>query len=94
MCIRDSFKIFYPAAYYCCYLHRNAESFDASRMTTENVDELREMIEAIKALDKSELTATKEDEAVYKRQLLWRGKIHFNVSGHRNRRAHPARSAL
>ena len=56
------FKIFYPAAYYCCYLHRNAESFDASRMCTENVDELRDMIAAIKALDKSELTATKEDE--------------------------------
>ncbi len=56
------FKIFYPAAYYCCYLHRNAESFDASRMTTDNVDELRAMIDAIKALDKSELTATKEDE--------------------------------
>ena len=56
------FKIYYPAAYYCCYLHRNAESFDASRMTTENVDELRDMIAAIKALDKSELTASKEDE--------------------------------
>ena len=24
------FKIYYPAAYYCCYLHRNAESFNAS----------------------------------------------------------------
>ncbi len=57
------FKIYEPTAYYCCYLHRNAESFDASRMTTDNVDQLREMIEAIKALDKSELTATKEDEA-------------------------------
>ena len=31
-------------------------------MVTENVDELRDMIEAIKALDKSERTANKEDE--------------------------------
>ena len=57
------FKIYYPAAYYCCYLHRNAESFNAAYMTTENVDELRDAMNAIKALDKSELTATKEDEA-------------------------------
>ena len=56
------FKIYYPAAYYCCYLYRNAESFDASRMCTSDVDELRGMIDAIKALDKSELTASKEDE--------------------------------
>ena len=56
------FKIFYPSAYYCCYLSRNAESFDATRMTTRSVDELRGMIDAIKALDKSELTAAKEDE--------------------------------
>ena len=56
------FKVFYPAAYYCCYLHRNAESFDATRMTTEDVDRLRGMIEDIKALDKSERTATKDDE--------------------------------
>ena len=57
------FKIFYPTAYYCCYLHRNAESFDASRMTTSNVDELRGMLDEIRHMDKSELTATKEDEA-------------------------------
>ena len=56
------FKVFHPAAYYCCYLHRNAESFDATRMTTENVEALRGMIEDIKALDKSERTATKDDE--------------------------------
>ena len=58
------FKIFYPAAYYCCYLARNAESFDATRMTTRDVDALRDMIDAIKALDKSERTATKDDEIV------------------------------
>ncbi len=58
------FKIYYPAAYYCCYLARNAESFDATRMTTRDVDALRDMIDAIKALDKSERTATKDDEIV------------------------------
>lgn len=56
------FKVFYPEAYYCCYLHRNAESFDATRMCTEDVDALRGMIDDIKALDKSERTATKDDE--------------------------------
>ncbi len=56
------FKVFYPAAYYCCYLARNAESFDATRMTTRDVDALRGMIDDIKALDKSERTATKDDE--------------------------------
>jgi DNA polymerase-3 subunit alpha (Gram-positive type) len=57
-----NFKVFYPAAYYCCYLARNAESFDATRMTTRDVDALRGMIDDIKALDKSERTATKDDE--------------------------------
>ena len=57
------FKIYYPNAYYCCYLARNAESFDATRMITRDVDALRGMIEEIKALDKSERTATKDDEA-------------------------------
>ncbi|MBQ8109451.1 MAG: PolC-type DNA polymerase III [Clostridia bacterium] len=56
------FKVFHPAAYYCCYLARNAESFDGTRMTTRDVDALRDMIEEIKALDKSERTATKDDE--------------------------------
>ncbi|MEE1200396.1 MAG: PolC-type DNA polymerase III, partial [Christensenellales bacterium] len=56
------FKIYYPAAYYCCYLHRNAESFDASRMCTGDIGELRSMIDAIRELDKAEMTAAKEDE--------------------------------
>ena len=56
------FKVFHPTAYYCCYLHRNAESFDATRMVTSDVNALRGMIEDIKALDKSERTATKDDE--------------------------------
>jgi len=56
------FKVFYPAAYCCCYLARNAESFDGTRMTTRDVEALRGMIEDIKALDKSERTATKDDE--------------------------------
>lgn len=57
------FKIYYPTAYYCSYLHRNAESFNASYMCTQSVNELREAYDGIKSLDKSELTATKEDEA-------------------------------
>ena len=56
------FKVFYPAAYYCCYLHRNAESFDATRMCTSDVQALRDMIDAIKAMDKNEVTAKLEDE--------------------------------
>ena len=38
------FKIFYPAAYYCCYLSRNAESFDATRMVTSDVAQLLSLI--------------------------------------------------
>ncbi len=56
------FKIYYPAAYYCCYLARNAESFDATRMVTRDVGALRAMIDDIKALDKSERTAKLDDE--------------------------------
>ncbi len=56
------FKVFYPTAYYCCYLARNAESFDATRMTTRDVDALRGMIDDIKALDKSERTDKMDDE--------------------------------
>ena len=56
------FKIYYPQAYYCCYLARNAESFDATRMVTRDVDALRGMIDEIKAMDKAERTATKDDE--------------------------------
>ena len=56
------FKIYYPAAYYCCYLARNAESFDATRMVTRDVDALRGMIDDIREMDKSERTATKDDE--------------------------------
>ena len=38
------------------------QSLIATRMTTEDVDALRDMIEDIKALEKSERTATKDDE--------------------------------
>ncbi len=55
------FKIFYPEAYYCCYLSRNAESFDATRMVTSDLDQLRSMIDAIKELDKVE-RERKDDE--------------------------------
>ena len=56
------FKIYYPEAYYCCYLARNAESFDGTRMITRDVDALRGMIDDIRALDKSERTAKLDDE--------------------------------
>ena len=64
------FKIFYPTAYYCCYLHRNMESFNASYMCTEDVEALRAAIEEIQALDKNELTATKADEQTILEMLI------------------------
>ncbi len=57
------FKIYYPAAYYCCYLHRNSENFDGTRMATDDLSALRAMYDEIRAMDKEQLTATKEDEA-------------------------------
>ena len=48
------FKVFYPGAYYTCYLKRNAESFDATRMVTSDLNALRQMIKDINALDKKE----------------------------------------
>ena len=56
------FKVFHPVAYYCCYLARNAESFDATRMTTRDVEALRGRIEDIRAMDKSERTDKLDDE--------------------------------
>ncbi len=48
------FKIFYPIAYYTCYLMRNAESFNGVTMVTDDVDVLRSMIEEINGLEKEE----------------------------------------
>ena len=48
------FKIFYPIAYYTCYLMRNADSFNGVTMTTDSVEELRGMIGAINDLEKEE----------------------------------------
>ena len=64
------FKIFYPTAYYCCYLMRNAESFDAMSMCTSDVTMLMAMIEGIDALDKSEQTAKTDDERVILEMLV------------------------
>ncbi len=64
------FKIFYPSAYYCCYLSRNAESFDATRMTTRNVDDLRAMIDAIKQLDRNERTDAMDGENTILEMLI------------------------
>ena len=47
------FKIFYPVAYYACYLHRNKESFDASTMVC-GAERLRYMLDSIDAMEKDE----------------------------------------
>ena len=47
------FKIFYPAAYYACFLHRNAEAFDGSTMIAD-VDALRGMMKQIEDMEKTE----------------------------------------
>ncbi len=64
------FKVFYPTAYYCCYLARNAESFDATRMTTRDVDALRGRMDEIKAMDKSERTDKLDDEVTMLEMLI------------------------
>ena len=55
------FKIFYPTAYYCCYLHRNHDSFNATTMVTQDVDALLGMIAEIKEVGKDEQTSKMED---------------------------------
>ena len=47
------FKIYYPTAYYACFLWRNAESFDAGTMVCP-VDTLRAMMKQIDAMEKHE----------------------------------------
>ena len=47
------FKIFYPTAYYACFLHRNAESFDGSTMVC-SLEAMRAQIDAIDAMTKEE----------------------------------------
>ena len=47
------FKIFYPVAYYACYLHRNAESFDGSTMIC-GAEALRGLMKQIDAMEKNE----------------------------------------
>ena len=47
------FKVFYPVAYYACYLWRNAEAFDGSTMVC-GVEGLRAMIKAIDEMEKEE----------------------------------------
>ncbi len=55
------FKVFYPVEYYCCYLMRNAESFDGTRMIANDVMVYRSMQEEIDALEKEE-RSRKDDE--------------------------------
>ena len=52
------FKVFYPTAYYACYLKRNADAFDGSRMIT-SPENLRKILAEIDELPKNE----KEREA-------------------------------
>ena len=47
------FKIYYPAAYYACFLWRNAESFDGSTMVS-SIETLRSMMKQIDAMEKGE----------------------------------------
>ena len=47
------FKIFYPVAYYACFLHRNAESFDGSTMVC-SLEAMRTQMAAIDAMGKDE----------------------------------------
>ena len=47
------FKIYYPAAYYACYLKRNLEKFDASTMVAP-VEQLKERLHGIQELPKAE----------------------------------------
>ena len=47
------FKIFYPVAYYACYLHRNAEDFDGSTMVC-GTEAIKNMMERIESLEKEE----------------------------------------
>ena len=48
------FKIFYPIAYYTCYLMRNADSFNGVTMVTSSVEQLRGMIDEINQLERTE----------------------------------------
>ena len=47
------FKIYYPAAYYACFLHRNAEAFDGSTMIAD-AETLRAMMKNIEGMEKNE----------------------------------------
>ncbi len=47
------FKVFYPVAYYSCYLKRNLDSFDGSTMIAEN-DTLRTLLQQIEELPRNE----------------------------------------
>ncbi len=47
------FKVFYPTAYYACFLMRNAESFDGSVMICSS-DSYRSQIDAIEHMEKEE----------------------------------------
>ena len=82
------FKIYYPSAYYACYLMRNADAFDGSRMVTSNVDVLRSMIEEINGLERSE--RERKDDEVSILEIL----IEMNLRGVHLRPVDMYRSAV
>ena len=82
------FKIYYPAAYYACYLMRNADAFDGARMVTSNVDVLRSMIEEINGLERSE--RERKDDEVAILEIL----IEMNLRGIHLRPVDMYRSAV
>ena len=82
------FKIYYPSAYYACYLMRNADAFDGSRMVTSNVDVLRSMIEEINGLERSE--RERKDDEVAILEIL----IEMNLRGVHLRPVDMYRSAV
>ncbi len=55
------FKIYYPQAYYVCYLKRNADAFDGSRMVA-GAEVLRGRLNELFEMDKSQKTAKDDDE--------------------------------
>ena len=56
------FKIFYPQAYYVCYLRRNASAFDGAKMVA-GTEALRGRLREIAQMEKGDRTAKVEDEA-------------------------------
>lgn len=55
------FKVYYPLAYYTCFLKRNADAFDGSRMVAP-LPTIRERLREVNELEKGQRTQKDEDE--------------------------------